>query len=95
MNVLDLNFVRDPDSAVAAALRIQDPGCEDTLSHFYTAWTVIWPTPEREKAAAGLLDSMDRHGLGHMKDRVRERAEEVRKEWGEVRKELGKIKCRT
>lgn len=82
MNVLSLGFVTDPDSAVTAALRFQSPKCEEILCHFYTAWTVIWPTPERERAAEALLGFLEKRGLGHLRTRLLERAEKIREEMG-------------
>lgn len=80
VNVLSLGFVRNPDSAVAAALKFHGPQCEEVLRHFYTAWTVVWPNPERERAAVALLEALEKRGLGHLRAGIREHAEKVREE---------------
>jgi hypothetical protein len=79
MNILQLDYVRDPDKLVGICLGKKD--CKQMLSHAYCGWTVIFPTEERAKAAAELLTAMENRGLGHLVLQLLEDAERVREEW--------------
>lgn len=78
INILNLDYVRDPDSAVQECLNLEH-NCENALGLFYTGWTVFFKTLEREVAASKLLSSLDKRGLSYLRPILIEKAEEQEK----------------
>jgi len=76
LNVLHLDYVRNPALAVDAALG--KDRCAEILGHFYVAWKVLFKNPEREAAADRLLRCLGERGLGHLRQELLLKAEDAR-----------------
>lgn len=71
LNLLSLDFVRDPESLIKVALGKETDTC-DILKYAHVGWTVFFKTAERERAAERLLELLPKHGLGWLVDEVLE-----------------------